>query len=311
MTVKDPVLSRVTPLCLGGNVFGWTMDEAESFAVLDAYVGGGGNFLDTADAYSIWEPGHTGGESEQIIGNWLKSRGHRDQVVLATKFGQLLGVRADNVRAAVDASLRRLQTDYIDLYYAHIDDAEVPLEETLGVLAELVAAGKARAIGASGYSVDRLARALEVSDAEGFPRYVALQPLYNLMERDSYEGALQELCVRQDLACLPFFSLARGFLTGKYRPGAAVETKRGGFGWTGEWDDRSSAVLAALDAVAEAHGTTVAAAALAWLRAQPGVLAPIASARTPEQLRDLMPALDLELTADEVRRLTEASEIPA
>ena len=311
MTVKDPVLRQVSRLCLGGNVFGWTMDEAESFAVLDAYVGGGGNFLDTADSYSVWVPGHTGGDSERIIGRWLTSRGNRDQVILATKFGQLLGVRADNVRAAVEASLRRLQTDYIDLYYAHIDDAEVPLEETLGVLAELVDEGKARAIGASGYSAERLAKALAVSDSEGFPRYVALQPLYNLMERGDYEGGLQDLCVREDIACLPFFGLARGFLTGKYRPGAEVETKRGGFAWTGEWDDRSTAVLAALDETAEVHGTTVAAVALAWLRAQPGVHAPFASARTPEQLRDLMPALDLDLTADEARRLTEASGTPS
>jgi aryl-alcohol dehydrogenase-like predicted oxidoreductase len=307
MTAKDPVLSKVSPLCLGGNVFGWTMDEAESFAVLDAYAGSGGNFIDTADAYSVWVPGHTGGDSEQVIGSWLKSRGNRDQVILATKFGQLLGVRADNVRAAAEASLRRLQTDYIDLYYAHVDDAEVPLDETLGALDELVKEGKVRAIGASGYSAARLAEALAVSASEGFPRYAALQPLYNLMERGDYEGALQELCVREDIACLPFFSLARGFLTGKYRPGVTAETKRGGFAWTGEWDDRSRAVLAALDAVAAAHGTAVAAVALAWLGAQPGVLAPIASARTPEQLRDLMPALDLELTADEVRQLTDAS----
>ncbi|MGH3278623.1 MAG: aldo/keto reductase, partial [Trebonia sp.] len=170
MTVKDPVLRQVSRLCLGGNVFGWTMDEAESFAVLDAYVGGGGNFLDTADSYSIWAPGHTGGESERIIGRWLESRGHRDRVIVATKFGQLLGVRADNVRAAVEASLRRLRTDYIDLCYAHVDDAAVPLEETLGALADLVDEGKARAIGASGYCADRLAKALAVSDGAGFPR---------------------------------------------------------------------------------------------------------------------------------------------
>jgi aryl-alcohol dehydrogenase-like predicted oxidoreductase len=307
MTVKDPVLSQVTRLCLGGNVFGWTMDEAESFAVLDAYAGSGGNFIDTADAYSKWADGHTGGESETIIGQWLKSRRNRDQVVLATKFGQLHGVRADSVRTAVEDSLRRLNTDYIDLYYAHIDDTAVPLPETLGALSELVEEGKARSIGASGYSADRLTEALEVSDRDGFPRYVALQPLYNLMERDAYEGELRDLCVREDIACLPFFSLARGFLTGKYRRGVRAETKRGGFAWTGEWDDRSARVLAALDSVAGAHGTTVAAVSLAWLRAQPGVLAPITSARTPGQLSELLPALSLELTSDEISRLTEAS----
>lgn len=307
MTVKDPVLSQVTRLCLGGNVFGWTMDEAESFAVLDAYTAGGGNFIDTADSYSKWADGHAGGESEVIIGKWLKSRRNRDQVILATKFGQLLGVRAGSVRTAVEDSLRRLQTDYIDLYYAHIDDPEVPLEETLGVLSELVAEGKARSIGASGYPADRLAQALDISDRDGFPRYVALQPLYNLMERGEYEGDLQDLCVREGIACLPFFSLARGFLTGKYRPGAEVETKRGGFAWTGEWDDRSLRVLAALDEVGGARGTPAAAVSLAWLAAQPGVLAPVASARTPGQLSELLPMLELELTADEVSRLTEAS----
>jgi len=308
MTVKDPVLSQVTRLCLGGNVFGWTMDEVESFAVLDAYTAAGGNFIDTADSYSMWADGHVGGESEAIIGQWLKSRHNRDQVTLATKFGQVLGVRADNVRAAVENSLRRLQTDYIDLYYAHVDDAEVPLEETLGVLNELVAEGKARSIGASGYSAGRLKEALDISDREGFPRYVALQPLYNLMERDIYEGDLQALCVREDIACLPFFSLARGFLTGKYRPGVETETKRGRFAWTGAWDDRALRVLAALDEVAGARGTTDAAVSLAWLAAQPGVLAPIASARTPGQLSELLPVLELELTGDEVRRLTRASE---
>lgn len=309
MSVKDPVLSQVTRLCLGGNVFGWTMDQAESFAVLDAYTAGGGNFIDTADSYSRWVDGHVGGESELIIGQWLKSRRNRDQVILATKFGQLLGVRADSVRAAAEGSLRRLQTDYIDLYYAHIDDAGVRLEETLGALSELVAEGKVRSVGASGYSADRLAAALDISDRHGYPRYTALQPLYNLIERGGYEGGLQDLCVRENIACLPFFSLARGFLTGKYRPGVQAETKRGGFAWTGEWDDRSLRVLAALDEVADAHGTTVAAVSLAWLSAQPGVLDPIASARTPGQLSELLPALDLELADDEIRHLTEAGKV--
>jgi aryl-alcohol dehydrogenase-like predicted oxidoreductase len=309
MIVNDPVLSRVSRLCLGGNVFGWTMSEDESFAVLDAYADSGGNFLDTADSYSLWVDGHQGGESETIIGRWMKARGNRDALILATKFGQLIGVRAGNVRASIEGSLRRLQTDYIDLYYAHVDDAGVPLEETLGVLDELVKEGKVRAIGASGYSAARLAEALAISDRESLPRYVAVQPLYNMMERQQYEGELQELCLREEIACMPFFGLARGFLTGKYRAGQQAETKRGSFAWTSEWDARSDRVLAALDAVAQAHYTTVPAVALAWLGAQPGVLSPLASARTVEQLRELLPMATLELAGHELRRLTEAGAV--
>jgi aryl-alcohol dehydrogenase-like predicted oxidoreductase len=311
MTVNDPVLTQVSRLCLGGNVFGWTMNSRESFAVLDSFAGSGGNFLDTADAYSKWVEGHPGGESETIIGDWIKARGNRASLILATKFGQVLGVKAGNVRASIEGSLRRLQTDYIDLYYAHIDDAEVPLEETLGTLDELVKEGKVRAVGASGYSAARLAEALAISDRDGFPRYVAVQPLYNMMERQQYEGELQELCVREEIACMPFYSLARGFLTGKYRAGQRAETRRGSFAWTGEWDARSAAVLAALDAVARAHDTTVAAVALAWLAAQPGVLAPIASARTVHQLRELLRMATLELAGDELRQLTDAGAVPS
>jgi len=306
MTASTPVLNEVSPLCLGGNVFGWTMSEAESFAVLDAFVEGGGNFVDTADSYSLWVEGHQGGESEAIIGNWMASRGNRDRVVLATKFGQVLGVKGDAVRTAVENSLQRLQTDRIDLLYAHIDDAEVPLEDTLGAMNELVKEGKALTIAASGYSAARLEEALAVSDREGWARYAALQPHYNLIERGAYEGELEELCRREGLACIPFFSLARGFLTGKYRPGVEAETKRGGFAWTEEWDDRSRGVLAALDDVAAAHDTTVAAVSLAWLAAQPTVLSPIASARTPEQLSDLLPMAGLELTDEELSRLDAA-----
>jgi aryl-alcohol dehydrogenase-like predicted oxidoreductase len=305
MSTATRPLSEVSRLCLGGNVFGWTMSEQESFAVLDAFVEGGGNFVDTADSYSLWVEGHSGGESEAIIGNWLTSRRNRDRIVLATKFGQVHGVRADAVHRAVDDSLRRLQTDRIDLLYAHIDDESVPLEETLGAMNELVKAGKALTIAASGYSAARLAEALAMSDREGWARYEALQPHYNLVERDAYEGELEELCRREGLACIPFFSLARGFLTGKYRPGLQAETKRGGFAWTEEWDDRTRAVIATLDEVAAAHGTTVAAVALAWLAAQPTVLSPIASARTPEQLRELLPMAGLELTDEELARLAE------
>jgi aryl-alcohol dehydrogenase-like predicted oxidoreductase len=306
MTAGTPVLSEVSRLCLGGNVFGWTMDEAESFAVLDAFANGGGNFIDTADSYSLWVEGHVGGESETIIGNWMKARGNRDQIVVATKFGQVLGVKGPDVIKAVDDSLRRLGTDRIDLLYAHIDDESVPLEETLGAVNEVVQAGKALSIAASGYSAARLAEALAISDREGWARYEALQPHYNLVERDAYEGELEELCAREGLACIPFFSLARGFLTGKYRPGQEAETKRGGFAWGGEWDDRTRGVISTLDDIAAAHDTTVAAVALAWLAAQPTVLSPIASARTPEQLGDLLPMLELELTDDELARLTAA-----
>jgi len=305
MTADTGVLSQVSRLCLGGNVFGWTMSEEESFAVLDAFVDGGGNFIDTADSYSLWVDGHVGGESEAIIGNWIRSRGTRDAVVLATKFGQVHGVAGDAVRRAVDDSLLRLGTDHIDLLYAHIDDESVPLEETLGAMNELVTAGKAIALGASGYSAPRLAKALEIADREGWARYVAVQPHYNLVERSAYEGELEELCRREGLACMPFFSLARGFLTGKYRPGKQAETKRGGFAWTEEWDDRTRAVIATLDEIAAAHDTTVAAVALAWLAAQPTVLSPIASARTPEQLGDLLPMLELDLSDEEIARLTD------
>ena len=303
----------VYPLCLGGNVFGWTSDESESFAVLDAYVAAGGNFIDTADSYSAWMPGHPGGESEEIIGRWLTSRGNRDQMIIATKVGRLdtrKGLRADTIRAAAEDSLRRLQTDRIDLYYAHgDDDTSLPLAETLGAFDELVRAGKARHIAASNYEPDRLAEALAVSETEGFASYVALQPQYNLVER-GYETDLAPLCAAHNLACLPYFSLAMGFLTGKYRPGGdsgdSVDSARAQ-GASHYLDDRGLTVLAALDATATAHGSTPAAVALAWLLAQPTVVAPIASARTPEQLAELLPFVDLELTPEEFDLLDRAS----
>jgi len=211
----------------------------------------------------------------------------------------------------VEDSLRRLQVDHIDLYYAHIDDPEVPLEDTLGAFDELKKAGKIREIAASGYTAERLAEALAVSDREGFARYRALQPLYNLLERDPYEGALQDLCEQEGLACIPFFSLARGFLTGKYRPGQEADTKRGDFAWTDEWDDRSRGLIAALDEVSQAHNVPIGAVSLAWLRAQPTVLAPIASARTVAQLQDIIAMATLELSSDEVDQLTDAGALPA
>jgi aryl-alcohol dehydrogenase (NADP+) len=304
-----PVLSKTYPLCFGGNIFGWTIDREDSFTVLDAYADAGGNFIDTADVYAAWVEGNIGGESETIIGEWMTKRGNRDRMVIATKVGQVAGVGADAVRTAAEQSLARLRTDHIDLYYTHIDDPSTPLEETLGALNELVQSGKVLELGASGYTADRLAQALSTSEREGFARYRALQPHYNLLERSDYEGALQDLCAREEIACIPFFGLARGFLTGKYRPGQEVETERGDFAWNGEWDDRAHAVLAALDEIASRQATTAAAVALAWLRDQPTVHTPIASARTVEQLRELLPMAELTLDAAEIARLADAAAV--
>jgi aryl-alcohol dehydrogenase-like predicted oxidoreductase len=304
----------VFPLCLGGNVFGWTADEAESFAVLDAYVEAGGNFVDTADQYSEWVPGNSGGESESILGRWMASRGNRDDVVIATKVGKLTGrqgLSAATIRAAAEDSLRRLRTDRIDLYWAHRDDEDTPQEETLEAFDQLVRAGKVRSIGASNFGADRLSAALEVSQREGFARYVALQNEYNLMARAGYEAELAELCVRADVSMLPYYGLAAGFLTGKYRTGGTADadgaSPRAGQASAYLSDPRATAVLDSLDEVASAHGTSVAAVALAWLRARPAVLAPIASARTVEQLRDLLAAAQLLLSHDELSRLDAAS----
>jgi aryl-alcohol dehydrogenase-like predicted oxidoreductase len=310
MTNADVVLRDAYPLCLGGNVFGWTIGEEESFEVLDAYVAAGGNFVDTADSYSVWAEGNSGGESETIIGRWMKLRQNRASLIIATKVGQLDGVGASAIRAGAEASLARLQTDYIDLYYAHVDDTELPLAETLGAFDDLVRGGKVRAVGASNYSAARLGEALSISEREGLASYGVVQQLYNLLERDEFEGPLQDLCVAEHVACLSYFSLARGFLTGKYRPGLDTETHRGGFGWTGTWDDRARRLLAALDEVASQHTTTVAAVALAWLRAQPAVHGPVASARTVAQLHDLLPMVDLALGDAELRLLTESGRVP-
>ncbi|MFD8221158.1 aldo/keto reductase [Streptomyces sp. NPDC059340] len=301
---------EVFPLSLGGNVFGWTADEAQSFAVLDAYTAGGGNFVDTADGYSAWIAGHTGGESETIIGKWFAARGNRSDVVLATKVSthpEYKGLSATNIRAAADASLRRLGTDYIDLYYTHFDDTSVPVEEIIGALDELVRAGKVREIAASNISAERLAESVEFSDREGLARYVALQPHYNLVSRDTYEGPLQEVASRTGLAAVPYFALASGFLTGKYRPGTTVDSARAEGAGKHLGTERGIRVLAALDEVAGAHDAEVATVALAWLAARPTVAAPIASARTVEQLPALLAVADLTLTDAELARLTEAS----
>ncbi|AXI78742.1 aldo/keto reductase [Peterkaempfera bronchialis] len=311
VTIGNSDLS-VFPLSLGGNVFGWTADEQQSFAVLDAYAAGGGNFIDTADAYSAWVDGNSGGESETIIGRWLKSRGNRDRIVVATKVGShpdRKGLRADNVKAAAEDSLRRLQTDHIDLYYTHYDDPGVPVEEFLGALDELVREGKVRHIAASNITSERLEEALDASDREGLVKYVALQPHYNLVSRSTYEGPLAAAAARHGLSAVPYFALASGFLTGKYRPqGTAVESQRAASAAKYLEDPRGPRVLEALDAVAAAHGVEVATVALAWLAAQPTVAAPIASARTVEQLPALLAVADLALTPEELATLTAASD---
>ncbi|GGV00988.1 NADP-dependent aryl-alcohol dehydrogenase [Streptomyces filipinensis] len=301
---------KVFPLSLGGNVFGWTADEETSFAVLDAYTAAGGNFLDTADAYSAWVEGNKGGESETIIGKWVKARGNRDSVVIATKVSQhpeYQGLSAANIKAAADASLRRLGTDHIDLYYTHFDKPEVPVEEIIGALDELVKAGKVRHIAASNITPERLQASLDFSAREGLARYVALQPHYNLVSRDTYEGPLQDLAAREGLSAVPYFSLASGFLTGKYRPGTQVDSARAGSAAKHADSERGRKVLAALDEVAAAHEAPVATVALAWLAAQPTITAPIASARTVDQLPALLGVAELRLTEAELAKLTEAS----
>ncbi|WP_251094013.1 aldo/keto reductase [Streptomyces sp. Caat 7-52] len=301
---------EVFPLSLGGNVFGWTADEQTSFAVLDAYTAAGGNFVDTADSYSAWIEGNQGGESETVIGKWVKARGNRSDVVIATKVSQhpqFQGLSAANIKAAAEASLRRLDTDYIDLYYTHFDKPEVPVEEIIGALDELVKAGKVRHIAASNITAERLKESLDFSDREGLARYVALQPHYNLVSRDTYEGPLQDLVAREGLSAVPYFALASGFLTGKYRPGTTVDSARAGGARKYADSERGRKVLAALDEIAAAHDAPVATVALAWLAAQPTVTAPIASARTVEQLPALLGVADLRLTEAETTKLTEAS----
>jgi aryl-alcohol dehydrogenase-like predicted oxidoreductase len=301
---------EVFPLSLGGNVFGWTADQDQSFAVLDAYAAAGGNFIDTADVYSAWIEGNSGGESETIIGKWLQARGNRADVVVATKVSQhpeYQGLSAANIKAAADASLRRLGTDHIDLYYTHFDRPEVPVEEIIGALDELVKAGKVRHIAASNISAERLRESLEFSDREGLARYVALQPHYNLVSRETYEGELQDVAAHAGLAAVPYYALASGFLTGKYRPGTTVDSARASGAAKHLDSERGRRVLTALDDIAAAHEAPVATIALAWLAAQPTVAAPLASARTVEQLPALLGVADLRLTEEELGRLGEAS----
>jgi aryl-alcohol dehydrogenase-like predicted oxidoreductase len=299
----------VFPVALGGNVFGWTADEAESFAVLDAYVAGGGNMIDTADVYSAWAPGNSGGESESIIGRWLQSRKRRADTIIATKVGKhpkLEGLSAKTIQSAAEGSLKRLNTDYIDLYYAHADDEKTPLEETLQAFDSLVRAGKVRYIAASNYSALRLAQALATSDREGYARFVALQQHYNLMERDEYEGELADVVKREGLSSLPYFALAKGFLTGKYRPGSKVQSAREQ-GARAYLTTKGLRVLAALDEVAAEQNVALSSVALAWLAAQPTVVAPIASARTVDQLPDILRSAEIHLTDAQFQKLSDAS----
>lgn len=301
----------VFPLNLGGNVFGWTADEATSFEVLDAYTAAGGNFVDTADVYSAWVPGNSGGESETIIGRWLAARGNRDDIVVATKVGahpDFKGLAAATIKAGAEASLRRLGTDRIDLYYTHFDDESVPVSEIITALDELVRSGKVRYIAASNISAARLRASLEFSTREGLARYVALQPNYNLVSRDTYEGELASVVSEYGLSALPYYGLARGFLTGKYRPGTTVDSPRAGAASQYLESERGLRVLDALDKTAAEHSVEPATVALGWLAAQPTVAAPIASARTVAQLPALLAVADLQLTPDDLELLDAASK---
>lgn len=303
---------KVRPIAFGGNVFGWSADEKTSFALLDAFVDAGFNLVDTADVYSAWVPGNHGGESETILGKWIKRSGRRDKIVLATKVAKWAehpGLSPTNIAAAVEDSLRRLQTDHIDLYQAHEDDPSVPLEATLGEFARLIEQGKVRAIGASNYSAARLAEALRVAEQQHLPRYETLQPEYNLYDRAGYEAELEPLCRREGLGVIGYYALASGFLTGKYRsPADAAKSRARGRQVVDKYlNPRGLRILAALDDVAAGHAATPTQVALAWLIARPSITAPIASASRVEQLHDLLAAARLPLTAAEIAQLDAAS----
>ncbi|MBN2242746.1 MAG: aldo/keto reductase [Acidobacteria bacterium] len=315
MTVKKRAFGRsgleVSPLCLGGNVFGWTADEATSFRLLDAFVDAGLEFIDTADVYSAWVPGHAGGESETVIGNWLKKSGKRDKVVLATKVGIVgkngVSLKKQHIFDSVDKSLKRLQTDVIDLYWAHKDDPGTPLEETLSAFSGLIASGKVRAIGASNYSGARLREALTLSSQLGLARYEGLQPHYNLVRRKNYQADLEPVALAEGLGVAPYFSLAMGFLTGKYRSEADLGKSPRGGGVKQYLTPEGLGVLEVLDAIARERESKPGTVALAWLAARKSVTAPIASATSPEQLAGLLKAVQLELSAEEIARLDSAS----
>lgn len=302
----------VSPLCLGSNVFGWTVDEATSFKLLDSYADEGLNFIDTADVYSTWVPGNTGGESETIIGKWMKTRGNRDKLIIATKVGSEMGpgkkgLSKSYIRSAVEASLQRLQTDYIDLYQSHRDDLDTPQQETLEAYQELIQEGKVRAIGASNFTAARLEEALAISAKHGLPRYESLQPKYNLSDRGEYESELEALCRREDIGVIPYYGLASGFLTGKYRSEADFGKSPRGGRMAAYLDERGRRILAALDEVAARKSANPAQVALAWLMARPGLTAPIASATSLEQMKDLVASTRLPLNAADIEALDKAS----
>ena len=303
----------VAPLALGGNVFGWTIDEKVSFQVLDAFVDFGFDLIDTANMYSAWVPGHKGGESETIIGNWLKMPGKRDKVVLATKVGMPMGdgskgLKRDYILRSLEDSLKRLQTDHVDLYQSHKDDPETPLDETLSAYDTLIKQGKVRAIGASNYDAARLKQALQTSEEKGLPSYVSLQPEYNLYDRKGYEEALEPVCLENGIGVISYFSLASGFLTGKYRSQADLgQSARGGGIGKKYLNERGFRILEALDEVAAVHQTVPAVIALAWLIGRESITAPIASATSVEQLSQIVKAVEISLTESERARLDEAS----
>lgn len=303
---------EVSPICLGGNVFGWTSDEPTSFAILDAFVGAGFNFIDTADVYSRWVPGHKGGESETVLGNWFKRSGNRKKVILATKVGIELapdkkGLSKNYILREVEDSLKRLQTDYIDLYQSHIDDATTPVQETLEAYQQLIRQGKVRAIGASNYSAERLAESFQVSKEHGLPRYECLQPHYNLYERIGYEKELEPVCVKEGIGVIPYFALASGFLTGKYRSENDLAMGPRGQMVKKYLDERGFRILAALDEVAGNLNSTAGKVAIAWLIARPSITAPIASATNVQQLQDLVDAASLKLDSASIKILNDAS----
>ena len=305
----------VAPICLGGNVFGWTIDEPTSFKVLDAYVDGGGDFIDSADVYARWAPGNEGGESETVLGNWLAQRGGRDKVIIATKGGSPMGagphqkgLSRRRIIAAVDASLKRLKTDYIDLYQSHQDDHTTPLDETLRAYSDLIAAGKIRYIGASNYSAWRLTSALWTSERHNFPRYETIQPPYHLLNRADYERELEPMCREYGVGVITYSSLASGFLTGKYRrDGQLPSSQRAGGIQQRYMNERGFAILDAVEGVAQARGATSTQVALAWILARPGMTAPIASATSVEQVGELLGAANVTLSADDLRVLDTAS----
>ena len=306
---------HVSRICFGGNVFGWTADEPTSFTLLDAFTDAGFNFVDTADVYANWKPGNSGGESETIIGKWLKRSGKRERVIIATKVGLEMqgkkGLSRDHILKSIDASLARLQTDYVDLYQAHKDDEPTPMEETLSTFAELIRSGKVRAIGASNYTTPRLQQALQTSDRLGLPRYESLQPHYNLVERERFEDGLERVCLDNDLGVIPYYSLASGFLSGKYRSEADLAKSPRGSKVQRYLNAHGETIVAALDAVAARHSATPAQVALAWLIARPSITAPIVSATATAQLKEILKSVELRLSPQDISELDHASSAKA